>query len=105
QAEAELQLNSDELVSAAAVLLARGRYADALPILRKANDIYASERAIVHLLWARFKVDGDVKKEELPLIEKQLDKLQRSSQKNPVFFFVTGLLEKRLGNASNAIEF
>jgi DNA-binding response OmpR family regulator len=97
-AEAEKQIKSDDLVTAAAVSLSRGLYTEALPVLEKANSIFSSERAVLHLLWARFKVEGQIKLDELESIEKTLRGMSHGMKKAPAFIFVNALLKKAYGD-------
>ena len=102
QKEAELQIKSDELITAAAIALTRGRYSEALPVLESAVNYYESERSLLHYWWGRFKVEGAMKMEEIPAIEKRFKAMSQGMKQTALWIFVSGLIKRYCGDYAGA---
>jgi CheY-like chemotaxis protein len=94
QAEAERQIKSDELVTAAAQSLSRGRYTEALPLLKSAEKLYSSERSRLHMYWARFKIEGQINEGDLSGIDKDIKAMAGGTRKTALWIFVNGLIKR-----------
>lgn len=92
--EAERQIKSDELVTAAAQSLSRGRYSEALPLLQAAEKQYSSERSRLHMYWARFKIEGQMTDELAGTIEREIKAMAAGSRKTPLWMFVNALIKR-----------
>jgi ActR/RegA family two-component response regulator len=105
QKEAELQLRSDELVTQALGHLNRGKYSLALPMLQEAEKLYPSERSLMHLWWAQFKVEGQIKSADTVIeIERKLKAMSAGSRKSALWLFVSALVKKFNGDLKGAFN-
>lgn len=102
QNEAEAQFKSDELVTAAAMALNRGRYAEAYPVTESAIGYYKSERSLLHYWWAKFKVEGKMTAEEVVEIDRQLRAMSQGMRKSALWLFVNGLCKRFNGDIKGA---
>lgn len=102
QQEAELQIKSDEYVSSAAQLLSRGKYIDALSLLQQANQLYESERSLLHYWWAKLKVNPKMPPEEVDKIASRMKDVSQGMRKSSVWIFVGALLKKYYGDVAGA---
>ncbi len=105
QAEAEMQIKSDELVTTAAAALNKGRYSEGLQALLKAEKLYSSERSRLHLLWAKLKLDGQMPAEQLPEAEDELRKMSAGTRNTGLWHYVFGLCKVQQGDIKVAQDY
>lgn len=105
QAEAEQQIKSDDLVTAAANSLNKGRYSEGLQLLQKAEKLYSSERCRLHLIWAKLKVDGQIPGEKLPETEQELRCLSVGMRNTGLWHYVYGLFKLQSGDLKSAGDY
>jgi hypothetical protein len=102
--EAERQIKSDELVTEAAKMLSLGRYAQALPILNIAEQLYVSERSRLHRYWAKLKIDSMVTEDLLKTADRDIKSMAAGTRKTPLWIFVSGLIKRIVKDYAGAQE-
>ncbi len=104
QEEAERQIKSDELVTAAAQSLSRGRYSEALPFLQAAEKLYSSERSRLHLYWAKFKIEGQMNDDLAKTVDRDIKAMAAGTRKTPLWVFVSGLIKRFVRDYAGATD-
>ncbi|MGE4133595.1 MAG: response regulator [Bdellovibrionales bacterium] len=98
--EAERSRKSKELVTQGVDKLRKGQAAQALEMLRQAEDLYPSTLQFLILVWARIKSEVDVTRSYLLETSKKLDSLPSEDRKSAYYYMAMGLVKKQLGDQS-----
>jgi CheY-like chemotaxis protein len=113
---AQLQLKIDEetanrqkqstlLVTEAFDLLRKGVAKDALEKLRKAEKLFVNNRWHLMKMWAEVKMAGPDLKSTIPEFLKRLDSYASEERKNPLYYFVFGLVKRVSGDPTATASF
>src|SRR6185312_12689571 len=84
--------------------LGRGRYSEALLVLKAAEQLYPSERCRLHMYWARLKLDGQVGDTDLPAIDRDIKGMSAGMRKTALWIFINGLLKRYAKDYPGAYE-
>ncbi len=103
QEEAEKQLMSEDLLHEAGKLIQRSKFEEAKGHIDKAIGLYKSDKSMLYSIWIKLKMDSS--KLDYDTAARWLNdikKMPTHSKRTPLYYFVSGLAKKHMGNMPEA---